>query len=177
MIYTLLSLTACLTQRHGILDRPVQSGRKFGSNREFLLRCGCAIPSRNRLQLNNDELRIYYYFYKNVLGRTVTASDAGVQYWAGEIASGRQSRGKVVNSIIASARTYKNDPTWGWVANLLDNKLTISKLFCLKLRFGYKTPQLNIINGKAIANAVTPTDVEAAKRLINMTDTGFNLLN
>lgn len=125
--------------------------------------------------MTNSEFIIIVY--KNVLGRTVTASDAGVQYWAGEIASGRQSRGKVVNSIIASARTYKNDPTWGWVANLLDNKLTISKLFCLSYGLSYKTPQLNIINGKAIANAVTPTDVEAAKRLINMTDTGFNLLN
>ncbi|MBC3874690.1 DUF4214 domain-containing protein [Undibacterium flavidum] len=108
--------------------------------------------------------------YKNVLARTVTASDSGVVYWTGELSSGRQSRGQVVSSILTSAHGFKGDATWGWVANLLDNKLFVGNYFSLKQGLSYRTGETSITKTMQIAAAVTPTDTAAAIRILGLSD-------
>ena len=108
--------------------------------------------------------------YKNVLARTVTASDSGVDYWAKELASGRQSRGQLVSSILYSAHSFKNDVTWGWVADLLDNKLAVGRYFSLQQGLSYRTPETSINKTMQMAAAVTPTDTSAAINILGLTD-------
>ncbi len=65
--------------------------------------------------------------HKNVLGRSGATMPpaADVQCWVDEYTSARLgSRGKLVGAMLASARTFSGDATWGWVTQLLDNKLT-----------------------------------------------------
>lgn len=108
--------------------------------------------------------------YKNALGRTEGADAPGLQYWLNELNSGHQSRGAMVGSILAGAHTYKGDATWGWVADLLDNKITVANLFAVDWGLNYSTPQASITNGMAIAAAVTSTDVNTAIHLIGIHD-------
>ena len=107
--------------------------------------------------------------YQNVLNRTVTASDGGVSYWANSMANG-VGRGSVVNQIILAAHTYKGDPSFGWVADLLDNKLSVAKTFAISDGLTYITPADSITHGMQITTAVTATDTTHAIQLIGVTD-------
>lgn len=115
--------------------------------------------------------------YKNVLGRTgpTAPPDADVAYWVGELASGRATKGTLVDTILNSAHTFLNDPTYGFVAQLLDNKYTVASYFAIEQGLNYKTPEESISKTIAIAAAVTPTNTSNATGLIGVTDSGFNL--
>ena len=65
--------------------------------------------------------------YKNVLGRPDGADAEGLAYWSGKSADGIASRGALVSTILDSAHTYKGDASFGFVADLLDNKITVAK--------------------------------------------------
>jgi len=106
--------------------------------------------------------------YKNVLGRTDGGDTAGVNYWSGELASGNATRGSLVSTMLNSAHGFKNDATWGWVANLLDNKITVAKTIAIDWGLNYNTPEASISNGMAIAGLVTPTDTSAALKLVGI---------
>jgi hypothetical protein len=108
--------------------------------------------------------------YQNVLARTVTASDSGVVYWAGELASGRQSRGQLVSSILSSAHTFKGNTTWGWVADLLDNKHSVGHYFSVQQGLSYRTAEMSITKTMQIAAAVTPTSTAAAISILGLRD-------
>jgi len=62
--------------------------------------------------------------YKNVLGRSSVDAE-GLDYWTKALASGAQTRGTLVRAILAAAHSYKTDPTYSYVADLLDNKYTV----------------------------------------------------
>ncbi len=113
--------------------------------------------------------------YKNVLGRSEGADAGGLAYWSAELASGRASHGSLVSSILSSAHTFKGDPTWGWVANLLGNKLTVAKTFAIDWGLNYNTAAESIAQGMAIAAAVTPTDTTAAIALIGVSAADMQL--
>ena len=106
--------------------------------------------------------------YKNVLGRAGGADAGGLAYWTGELASGRATRGTLVSTMLDSAHTFKGDATWGWVANLLDNKITVAKQVAVDWGLNYLTPEASVSNGMAIAKAVTPTDISAAIALVGI---------
>ena len=106
--------------------------------------------------------------YKNVLGRPEGADAGGLAYWTGELASGRASRGTLVSTMLDSAHTFKGDATWGWVANLLDNKIAVAKQVAVDWGLNYLTPDASVSNGMAIAKAVTPTDTSAAIALVGI---------
>ena len=114
--------------------------------------------------------------YKNVLGRKDGADAGGLSFWEGEITSGRASRGTLVTNILDSAHTFKGDATWGWVADLLDNKITVAKKFSIDMGLNYNTPEESITKGMAIASAITPTDTSAAVTLIGVTEANFLLV-
>lgn len=108
--------------------------------------------------------------YRNVLGRTDGGDPEGVAFWSGALASGSQTRGALVTSILGSAHTFKGNATWGWVADLLDNKAAVAQHFAVEMGLGYKTAEASVANGMQIADAVTPTDTSAAIALIGVSD-------
>jgi hypothetical protein len=113
--------------------------------------------------------------YKNVLGRT-SVDASGMTYWSNALASGAATRGTLVESILGSAHTFKGDATWGWVADLLDNKYTVAKYFAVQEGLNFSSPSQSITNTIAIAAAVTPTSTTAATSLVGVSDTSFTTL-
>ena len=103
--------------------------------------------------------------YRNVLGRSEGADAEGLAYWAGELASGRASRGSLVSTILDSAHTFKGHATWGWVADLLDNKVSVARQVAVDWGLNALTPQAAVSQGMAIAQAVTASDTKAALAL------------
>lgn len=108
--------------------------------------------------------------YKNVLGRTDGADPEGLRYWAGQLSSGKDSAGSLVVSILNSAHGFKGDATWGWVANLLDNKAAVADKFAVDWGLNYLNAETSISQGMAIAKLVTPTDTQAALTLIGLSE-------
>lgn len=106
--------------------------------------------------------------YKNVLGRKDGADAGGLAYWTGKLADGSATRGALVSTILDSAHSYKGDATYGYVADLLDNKNLVAKTFAIDLGLNYNTSDASITNGMAIAAAVTPTSTAAAISLIGV---------
>jgi len=117
--------------------------------------------------------------YRNVLGRSGSTAppDADVQYWANKLADGSSTKGSLLTTMLGSAHTFASDGTWSWVSQLLDNKVTVAKIFAIEQGLGYITPSLSITQGMAIAAAVTPSSIDAAYNLIGIADTSFNLLD
>jgi hypothetical protein len=81
----------------------------------------------------------------------------------------------LVNKILDSAHTFKGNATWGWVADLLDNKITVAKKFSIDMGLNYNTPEESITQGMAIAAAITPTSTAVAISLIGVDPTSLNL--
>lgn len=115
--------------------------------------------------------------YANVLGRTgATAPNAAeLTYWRNDITSGRQTHGTVVRAILVSAHLLKGDATFGWVADLLDNKGLVGSYFAVSQGINYNSPEESITKTMAIAAAVTPADTATAVSLIAIPDRSFDL--
>lgn len=112
--------------------------------------------------------------YKNVLGRDEVDQE-GLNYWSGEIDSGRKSRGNLIRVIIDAAHGSKDNVDYGWVANLLDNKVIVGKYFSIQQGLNYNTPNESITKGVEIASLVKPNDTTAAKDKIGIADTALDL--
>ncbi|RZI43822.1 DUF4214 domain-containing protein [Herbaspirillum sp. HC18] len=97
--------------------------------------------------------------YKNVLGRSGTTAppDADVQYWVGELTSARQSKGSLVRTMLSSAHSLTGDAIWGWVADLLNNKVAVAQKFAVEQGLNYNTATTSITQTMLIASTVTPT--------------------
>lgn len=121
---------------------------------------------------NSDFINL---IYQNVLGRKDGADAGGLQFWTEELSSGRANRGKLVTDILDSAHTFKGNTTWGWVADLLDNKIAVAKKFSIDMGLNYNTPEDSITKGMAIASAITPTDKTVALTLMGVTEANLNL--
>jgi len=112
--------------------------------------------------------------YRNVLGREDGADAGGLAYWTGQLASGAASRGSLVSTILDSAHTFKGNPygegpgQFGQVADLLDNKIVVSRTFAIDWGLNYNTSEDSIEKGMAIADAITPTSIDAAIALIGI---------
>jgi hypothetical protein len=113
---------------------------------------------------NTDFINV---IYKNVLGRSGGADSGGLTFWNNELTSGRATKGTLVTDILKSAHTFKGDATWGWVANLLDNKIAVAKEFSIDLGLNFNTPEESIKQGMSIASAITPSDTKTALGLIS----------
>lgn len=113
--------------------------------------------------------------YKNVLGRSSGADAGGLAYWSGELASGHATHGSLVSTMLGSAHTFKGNTTWGWVADLLDNKIAVANKFAVEWGLSYNTPDDSISHGMAIAAAVTSTSTAEAIALIGISTNGILL--
>jgi hypothetical protein len=99
---------------------------------------------------NSDYVRIVY---RNVLGRE--GKEGGINYWSNQLTAGTETRGSLVCKMLDSADTFEGNATWGWVADLVDDKVTMSKRVAVEWGLNYAlTPQEAITKGVAIASAV-----------------------
>jgi len=113
---------------------------------------------------NDDFIKIVY---KNVLGRD-TVDQAGLDYWNNQLNSGTATRGSLVDSILNSAHTYKNDATYGWVVELLEKKAEVSTQFAVNWGLNYNTPEESISKGIAISAAIKSDSTTEAINLIGV---------
>lgn len=116
---------------------------------------------------NADFVRVVY---KNVLGRSGATAppDEDVNFWAGNLANGTATRGSLIATMLNSAHSFKGDAKWGWVADLLDNKVNVANYFAVDNGLNYNTPEDSISKGMAIASAITATDTQSAIQLIGI---------
>jgi len=110
--------------------------------------------------------------YKNVLGRT-SVDSSGMNYWLQGLANGSQTRGTLVRTILGSAHTFKGDATYGYVADLLDNKVKFANSFTIQQGLNYNTPQDSITNTMAMVAAITPTSTAGAISKLGSVDWNF----
>jgi serralysin len=106
--------------------------------------------------------------YRNVLGRSEGADAGGLQHWTQALQSGASSRGTLVSTILTAAHGFKGDATWGWVANLLNNKVTVANTLAVDWGLNFSSPEQAITQGMAIAAAITPTDSTTAIELVGL---------
>jgi len=64
--------------------------------------------------------------------------------------------------MLNSAHSFKGHATFGWVADLLDNKIAVARAFAVNQGLTYSSSEDSIAKTVAIAAAVTPTDTSAA---------------
>lgn len=110
--------------------------------------------------------------YHNVLGRAPDAE--GLKYWAGALSSGAEPRGTLVRTILASAHTFKGDPTYGYVADLLDNKLDAAYYFAVRQGLNYNSAADSITKTMGLAALVTPLGSGSAIGQIGVPSTAIH---
>lgn len=116
--------------------------------------------------MENDEF--VRMIYRNVLGRSDGGDTEGITFWSNRILRGDDSRGSVVSTILDSAHTFKGSPTFGYVADLLDNKALVSQQLAVRAGLNFATPEESITRGMSIARAITPTDTSVALALVGV---------
>ncbi|WMW82410.1 DUF4214 domain-containing protein [Undibacterium cyanobacteriorum] len=117
--------------------------------------------------------------YKNVLGRNEVDQE-GLNYWTNALSlpagtKGAETRGTLIDTILNAAHSFKGKADYGFVADLLDNKFTVGKFFALDQGLSYLTPEETYTKAVLISEAVTPTDTQAALKLIGISDMDFAL--
>ena len=152
-----------------------RSGQTFDSIANAFYSAALLYPSETGYVAGMSNGDFVNVIYRNVLGRPEGADVSGLAYWSGALASGAQSRGALVTSILASAHTFKGNAQYGWVADLLDNKAIVAQRFAVEMGLSYNSAELSISRGMAIADAVTPYSTGAAISLIGVSD-GFSTL-
>jgi hypothetical protein len=108
--------------------------------------------ANNRELSNPDYVRIVY---RNVLGRE--GLEGGITYWSNQLgtAPGQKTRGELVSTMLDAAHGLKTDADWSWVADLLDDRIAISKSVAVSWGLNYaSTAQQAILKGMQIAGAV-----------------------
>ena len=153
----------------------VKAGQSFNQIAESFYNAGVAYSQLTGFSSTMSNADFINVIYKNVLGRKNGADAGGLSHWEGALLRGEASRPSLVSQILSSAHTYKGDTTWGWVADLLDNKITVAKKFSIDMGLNYNTPEESITNGMAIASAITPTDTTAAVTLIGVLEANLIL--
>lgn len=115
--------------------------------------------------------------YKNVLGRSGATAppEVDIAYWVNALQSGQSSRGTLVRTMLASAHTFQDDVTWGWVTQLLNHKLAVANYFAVQHGLNLKSPEESISKTTAIANAITPDHFLDAMKIVAVDDKWFNL--
>ncbi|WP_395009996.1 DUF4214 domain-containing protein, partial [Undibacterium sp.] len=114
--------------------------------------------------------------YKNVFGRSAGADAEGLNYWKAGLDSGKETHGSLMVTMLDSAHRFKGDAQWGWVANLLDNKISVGEIYAVNLGLTENVATDAITKGISILQAVTPTDYTAALQLIGVTELNISLI-
>jgi hypothetical protein len=116
--------------------------------------------------------------YKNVLGRSGSNAplELDVNYWAGELSSGKVSKGALVLAMLNSAHSFEGDPTWGWVAKLLNKKIELGFYFAVEHGLAYVYHTDAITKGMEILAQVTANNDLSIRNSLGIKDSSFDLL-
>ncbi|MBC3808375.1 DUF4214 domain-containing protein [Undibacterium seohonense] len=146
----------------------VKSGTSMSAISESFYNIGASpqYASLTGFTANMSNADFIHTFYKNVLGRSEGADTGGLDYWMGKLAAGQSTRGSLAQDILNSAHTFKGNATYGYVADLLDNKYLVGKTLAIDWGITYNVDAYG--RGVAIAKAVTPTDMTAALQLVGI---------
>lgn len=93
-----------------------------------------------------------------------TASESG--YWDHQVTSGLVMRSDLIDHVFSDAQSLANDPARDWVNTLLNNTIAAENTHAVQLGVDYNSPTDAITHTVEIAHAITPTDTEAAIKLI-----------
>lgn len=135
---------------------------------ESFYQAGLLFPQLTGFTTSMSHADFVNTIYRNVLGRADGADAGGLAYWTGHLSSGTATHGSLVADIVFAAHGFKNDTTWGWVADLLDNKIQVADLFAVSAGLTYNTYEESIDMGMKIAAKVTPTSIDGAISLIGI---------
>lgn len=147
----------------------VQAGRTVASIADAFYSAALTYPTLTGYASGMGDTAFIETIYRNALGRSSVDAE-GLAYWNGALASGTETRGSLVLSILSAAHAFKGDPHWGWVPDLLDNKVAVAQRFAVELGLSEVTPEASIARGMQLAAAVTPTSTAAAIALIGVAD-------
>lgn len=114
---------------------------------------------------NMDNVAFVRVIYKNVLGRE-TPDQEGLDYWVNALNTKTETRGTLIKTMLASAHSLKTDTEYGWVHNLLVNKVKVGTYLAIENGISFNSASDSIRNGMSIAAAVTPDSVSKAMSLI-----------
>lgn len=153
----------------------LQSGKTINQIAETFYYAGVEFSSLTGYSKNMANDDFINLIYKNVFKRD-GADPEGLSYWRTELVSGRASHGSLVSDMLYSAHTLTGNATYGWVANLLDNKIAVARTLAIDLGINFNSTDEKIIKGMMIAAAVTPTDTNAAIGLIGINITELHLV-
>ena len=103
----------------------MQNGKKVNQIADSFFEAGTSFPDLTGYSKSMSDIDFINTIYRNTLGRVGGADQEGLKYWAAELASGHATRGSLVTSILNSAHSFKGDAQWGFVADLLDNKMAV----------------------------------------------------
>ena len=109
--------------------------------------------------------------YANVLGRTgsTAPNTTEIDFWNQKLIAATETRGSVVTTMLDTVHTqYANDPQWGWVGKLLDNKAAVASKVAVEWGITYNDPSISITKGMEIASAVTVDSVTEAINLVGV---------
>lgn len=153
----------------------MNAGKSITQIADAFYNAGLAFPELTGFtpQLTNTDF--VNLIYRNVLGRVDGADAEGLAYWTGKLADGSATKSSLVIDILFGAHSFKGDATFGWVADLLDNKIAVAKTFSVDMGLGYVSANDNILHGMEIAAAVTPTNTSNAITLIGVSATDIVL--
>jgi Ca2+-binding RTX toxin-like protein len=146
-------------------------GQSINQIAESFYNSGIAFSELTGISAGMTNSSFINVIYNNVLGRSNGADPEGLSFWTTALQSGVETKATLVASIIASAHQFKGDAQWGWVADLLDNKVEVANLFSVEYALNNLTSAESISKGMAIAAAVTSTDTTAAIELIGIANT------
>ena len=151
-------------------------GQSINQIAESFYNSGIAFSELTGISAGMTNTSFINVVYNNVLGRSSGADPEGLSFWTTALQSGAETKATLVASIITSAHQFKGDAQWGWVADLLDNKVEVANLFSVEYGLNNLTSAESISNGMAIAAAVTPTDTTAAIELIGIGSTPIEFI-
>ncbi len=156
------------------IDR-LQGGESLSQISEEFYAAGVQFSSVTGYTASMSNADFIQLAFANVLGRSgSTAPDAnGIAYWDNEITSGNVTKGGMIQRMLHDAHLFANDPTWGWVPQLLDNKIALGNYHAVQLGIDYNSANEEIMATMALAAAVTSTDTSAAVSLIGLSNHVF----
>lgn len=148
----------------------LNGGKSLTQISESFYNAGVEFSSQTGFSSSMTDTDFINVFYKNALGRPDGADTGGLAYWTGKLADHTSTRFSLAQDILSSAHTFKHDATWGWVADLLDNKVAVGKTFAISHGLTYNNSADTITHGMDIAKAVTSSSTAEALQLIGISD-------
>lgn len=156
----------------------LKSGKTIPQIADSFYSAGSLFPELTGYSSTLSSADFVRIIYKNVLGRTGSTAPSieEIQYWVNDLTSGRQTKSSLVASMLASAKTFAGDANFGWVAQLLNNKVKMGRYAALEQGVSYLNSNDNISRFSTISALISSSDITQAIDSFNVKDANFNLL-